>query len=139
MMCKREGDLMTQTKVVAYSILLCLVTQVKAQMNAAMEVAGFRYEGSQVFVEVYHTVPLSVLKFLPTESGALQAQVLVRFSVFRNDSLLKEEAWKMEKTVASAADLQPGQAMVDVVRHVTPPGNFRFAMNIEDLHMPGSA
>jgi GWxTD domain-containing protein len=130
---------MAKTKAITCFILLCLAAQINAQMNAAMEVAGFRYEGAQVFVEVYYAVPLSVLKFLPTASGALQAQVLVRFSVFRNDSLLKEEAWKMEKVVASAADLQPGQAMVDVVRQVTPPGNFRFAMNIEDLHMPGSA
>ncbi len=120
-------------------LMLFAAAPIQAQMNAALDLAAFRYEPAQIYLEAYYAVPLSSLKFVTAPSGALHAQTLVRFSIFKEDSLWKEEAWKMEKTVAAIADVQSGQAMVDVVRQVLAPGAYRFELHIEDAHAPGAA
>ncbi|NUO79735.1 GWxTD domain-containing protein [candidate division KSB1 bacterium] len=121
------------------TLVLLAVTPIQAQMNAALDLAAFRYEQAQIYLEAYYAVPLSNLKFVATPSGALHAQALIRFSVFKDDSLWKDDAWKMEKTVAAMADVQSGQAMVDLVRHVLAPGKYRFVLQVEDVHAPGAA
>lgn len=130
---------MTITKIAASMMAFLLVTPAYPQMNATFDLACFRYDASQVYTEIYYAVPLSSLKFQETEIGDWQAQALIRFSIFKNDSLWREEAWKMEKRVAALAEIKSGQAMVDVVRYVTAPGNYRFVMSLEDLHSPGAA
>lgn len=130
---------MTTKRTVAGVMAFLFATSSYPQMNATFDLACFRYDASQVYTEIYYAVPLSGLKFQKTETGDWQAQALVRFSIFKNDSLWREEAWKMEKQVAAPAEIKSGQAMVDVARYVTPPGKYRFVMSWEDLRTPGSA
>lgn len=129
---------MTTIRIAAWVTVLLLVTPAYPQMNATFDLACFRYDASQVYTEIYYAVPLSGLKFLETETGSWQAQALIRFSISKNDSLWREEAWKMEKNVATLAEIRSGQAMVDVARYVTDPGKYRFVMSLEDLHTPGT-
>lgn len=129
---------MTTIRIAACAMALLLVAPAYPQMNATFDLACFRYDSSQVYTELYYAVPLSGLKFVKTETGSWQAQALIRVSISKNDSLWREEAWKMEKNVAALAEIQSGQAMVDVARYVTTPGTYRFVMSWEDLHTPGA-
>ena len=88
-------------------LLLALVLisnlPVRAQINASMDVAVFRYDSTQVYTEIYYSVPVAGLTF-SSKGDSLQADVKVQidYAVRRlcleTSQLLSTKAMEIYKT-----------------------------------------
>jgi hypothetical protein len=108
--------------------------QTRAQLNVALDFGTFRYDTSTTYTEIYYSIPISQLKFAETGSRAKQAQVMVRLNISKDGVNWREEAWRMEKTVADTATVPQGNSMMDILRYLMEPGAYHFAVYVEDLN-----
>ncbi|MFQ5707037.1 MAG: GWxTD domain-containing protein [bacterium] len=126
-----------QTRGLAFLIGLFLVLApcyALAQLNVALDVATFRYNSQNTYTELYYAIPVSELDFVTTESGSLQAQVLVQLSITKDGEKWAEKAWRLARSVTDSSQIRRGSQMVDVVHYLMQPGNYQISVYVEDLN-----
>ncbi|MCI0699428.1 GWxTD domain-containing protein [candidate division KSB1 bacterium] len=106
----------------------------RGQLNVAVDFGTFRYNPAQTYAEIYYSIPTPDLKFVRSEAGRLQAQVMIRLTILKDGSSWREDAWRMEKTVDDSSQIHAAGRMVDQVRYVMAPGKYQMSFHVEDLH-----
>lgn len=108
--------------------------QTRGQVNVAVDFGAFRYNPAQTYTEVYYSIPTPELKFVWSETGKLQARVMIRLTILKDGSSWREDAGRMEKTVDDSSPIHTAGRMVDQVRYVMAPGKYQMSFHVEDLH-----
>ena len=88
-----------------------------------VDYARFKLDDENIYVEICYSIPYRDLAFVKSENG-YAAQAVVRFKIFHNDTLWRNEAWRVPVSIENSNDIQT-QNIVDVLRYPAAPGQYR--------------
>ncbi len=98
--------------------------------------AIFRYDSTQVFWEFYYSLYRNELSYEPTENGDFSAEILLEFTIFKNDSLWSKNRWKTVDSVADTATNTLAKTILDRFYLLAPAGEYHGMLLAQDLNNP---
>ena len=101
-----------------------------------VDYAVFRYDSSQVYWEIYYTIPRSCMTYVTDTSADFSGIALVRMKLIKDGAAWKELAWKVKDTLPDTAQTRRTTKFIDRVQVLVPPGDYSVTLIAQDLHNP---
>lgn len=121
---------------VTLAVVLMLISSGMAQnedIQFNLDVARFKLDSDNVFLEVYYSIGQTGLTFVPDENGGYVAQVLVKLRIHNEDGVAVDQAWKVPSHVADTTEVEKANNIVDLIRFALKPGQYYLEASVQDL------
>ncbi|MBN1894308.1 GWxTD domain-containing protein [bacterium] len=99
--------------------------------------AVFRYEGQEIYWEIYYTLQGEALAYQSREAGGFQCDLLFSLNLFRQGGPQSTRAWRYQQAVEDTAFLARDLEFIDRIRLAVEPGDYRAVLIAEDRLRPG--
>jgi len=123
-------------------LLLAAAGAVSAQPAAptqafrvSSDVARFRGDNGQAYVEVYYSIPQQSLTYVGDSAG-VRAELDMAILIARGDSTLVADRWLVPHRVSAEAPPARGMNLVGVYKAMLPPGEHRVVLVAHDNNDP---
>lgn len=104
-------------------------------LRPSVDVAQFQDADGNSYIEIYYAIPESGIKYVPTESGKYECQLVLDVEIFLDESLWTNKVWKIEKSIADTSHISKRRHLVDVLRYfIDEPGSYSVSMRVRDMH-----
>ncbi|MDZ7260544.1 MAG: GWxTD domain-containing protein [candidate division KSB1 bacterium] len=120
------------TKSLIIAFVLVLPIAVGAQID--VDYAVFYYDSSQVYWEVYYTIPRHQMTYTTTSTGEFSCLGLLRLKLVKDGVAWKELAWKIQDVLPDTVRMQRTTKLLDRVQVLAPPGAYSVTLSLQDLH-----
>jgi GWxTD domain-containing protein len=117
------------------SCLLLLPLLLWARVD--VDYATFRYEPGQVDVEIFYTIPRTLLSYTAAAAGST-ATALLKCKLSKDHAVWKELTWKIQDVIPEATPEKKNSQIVDRLKVLAPPGQYDLVLYIQDAAIPAA-
>ena len=102
-------------------------------LKASFDTAVFKYDSTQVYTEIYYSIPAASLRFV-TDGDVLSAGVSVQLTIKKDGEIWRDEAWRLAKQVADSSEIGENENMLDVLYYLMPAGDYQLSLKVIDIN-----
>lgn len=106
-------------------------------IRAELDLAVFRYDSTQAYVELYTGVEAASMRFLPRSDGpGFWARLEFELEVLKSAERVLHDQWRLQVPIDSLGQVRAGQQVIDVYRFLLPPGAYQLRLLVRDESDP---
>lgn len=115
-------------------LIIVAVVPIIARAQFDIDYAAFQYDSTDVYWEIYYTIPRSRLTYIAEKTAGFYALVVLRMKLVQNEAPWKVLSWKFQDVLPDTTRSQRTMKIVDRVQVLAPPGKYKATLCIQDLN-----
>ncbi len=127
---------MSRKKVCNFLIFILLTVPQFLLAQIDIDQAAFNYDSTQVYWEIYYTIPRAKLTYTAEASGQFAAVAVLRLHIIKDEKTLKDLSWKIQDLLQDTAQVHRTLKIVDRIYTLVPPGNYKLDLKVTDSNNP---
>lgn len=96
--------------------------------------AAFNYDSTQVYWEIYYTIPRAKLTYTAEASGQFAAIAVLNLHITKDQKSFKDLSWKIQDLLQDTAQVHRTLKIVDRIYTLVPPGNYILNLKVTDYN-----